>query len=68
MNVKHFEVKDLPEKYDHIAPDGSEIRPLVITERCTIGHCTLHSGRTSQAHKHKTVDEIWYFIQGEGKV
>jgi len=31
-------------------------------------HCTLPAGKTSLAVKHKTVEEIWYFLEGKGEV
>ena len=63
-----FEVKQLPEKADDRAPDGSEIRLLPKLPGGGLCHCTLPPGRTSLAVAHKTVGEIWYFIQGAGQV
>jgi mannose-6-phosphate isomerase-like protein (cupin superfamily) len=31
-------------------------------------HCTLPSGAASMAVAHRTVEEVWYFIQGQGQV
>ena len=50
------------------APDGSEIRELGSLNRASMAHCTLHPGQMSKAVKHKTVEEVWYFIQGQGQV
>ena len=54
------------------APDGSEIRLLVgQTERATVaGLCqaTLGAGHTSRPVRHRHVEEIWYFLEGEGLV
>jgi mannose-6-phosphate isomerase-like protein (cupin superfamily) len=33
-----------------------------------LAHCTLPPKGISLAVKHKTVEEIWYFIQGQGQV
>jgi len=33
-----------------------------------LAHCTLRPGHTSAAVSHKTVEEIWYFIEGDGLV
>src|SRR5216117_2870669 len=63
-----FEVKQLRERPDEQAPDGSEIRLLPELWGGGLCHCTLPSGRTSKAVKHKTVEEIWYFVQGIGEV
>ena len=62
------ETKPLPENYDYLAPDKSEIRLLsTIKDRGSLCHCTLPPGYVSNAVTHKTVDEIWYFLQGQGE-
>jgi mannose-6-phosphate isomerase-like protein (cupin superfamily) len=63
-----FETKRLPEDYDELAPDKSEIRPLLSTKGAGLAHCTLPPHGISLAVKHKRVEEIWYFIQGHGQV
>ncbi|TMB87178.1 MAG: cupin domain-containing protein [Chloroflexi bacterium] len=63
-----FETKQLPVNQDYAAPDGSEIRLLLEVSRGGVCHCTLASGRTSRAVAHRTVDEVWYFLQGRGQV
>lgn len=63
-----LEIKILPEEYDHLAPDSSEIRSLTSGKLGGLCHCTLSIGKTSLAVKHKTVDEIWYFLSGIGEV
>jgi mannose-6-phosphate isomerase-like protein (cupin superfamily) len=64
----NFELKKLPEKPNYQAPDGSEIRLLPNVKGGGLCHCTLPPKRTSLAMVHKTVEEIWYFIQGQGQV
>jgi mannose-6-phosphate isomerase-like protein (cupin superfamily) len=54
--------------YDVIAPDGSEIRSGLTLGGGSMVHCTLLPGGITQAVKHKTVEEVWYFIQGYGQV
>jgi mannose-6-phosphate isomerase-like protein (cupin superfamily) len=66
--VPGLEIKILPEKYDYLAPDGSEIRLLLDLKGGGLAHCTLPSGGVSSAVKHKTVEEIWYFLEGTGQV
>ncbi|MYC06996.1 MAG: cupin domain-containing protein [Chloroflexi bacterium] len=51
-----------------LAPDGSEIRELVAVSGGSMVHCTLPSGATSAAVRHRTVEEVWYFLQGRGQV
>jgi mannose-6-phosphate isomerase-like protein (cupin superfamily) len=63
-----FDTKPLPTHYDYLAPDQSEIRLLLTTKGGGLCHCTLPPGQTSTAVTHKTVDEIWYFLQGQGEV
>jgi mannose-6-phosphate isomerase-like protein (cupin superfamily) len=54
------------------APDGSDIRILVgETERATTAslcQATLSAGETSRAVRHQQVEEIWYFLEGDGVV
>ena len=51
-----------------LAPDGSEIRELVAVSGGSMVHCTLPSGATSTAVAHRTVEEVWYILQGQGQV
>lgn len=53
---------------DCLAPDGSEIRLLPAVQGGSAVHCTLPAGRTSLAVRHRTVEEIWYFLRGRGQV
>ena len=63
-----FHHKVLPERYDELAPDTSEIRFLARTHRASCGHCVLPPGKTSNAVKHKTIEELWYVLSGEGEM
>jgi mannose-6-phosphate isomerase-like protein (cupin superfamily) len=58
----------LGEHCDYLAPDGSEIRLLPEVGGGGLCHCTLPPARVSKAVRHKTVNEIWYFISGKGQV
>ncbi len=57
----------LPEDF-LTAPDGSQVRPLLQVSRGGMGHCTLPPGAVSRAVRHKTIEEIWYVLGGEGQV
>ena len=57
----------LPEKYTHIAPDGSAIRELLELEIGGLAHCTLPKG-ASGTTSHKTVSELWYCLSGERQI
>jgi mannose-6-phosphate isomerase-like protein (cupin superfamily) len=58
----------LKTEIDHLAPDGSEIRLLPENKHGGMAHCTLPPEKTSKAVKHKTVEEIWYILEGKGKM
>ena len=59
-----FDTKRLPTERDDIAPDGSDIRILLRLDRGSMAHFELAPGRTSGAVAHRTVDEVWYVMQG----
>ncbi len=63
-----FSTTSTPDRIDEIAPDGAEIRLLSRMEGGGVCHCSLAAGLTSRAVRHKTVEEIWYFLTGEGEV
>lgn len=66
----NLKTKQLPAIYDYLASDKSEIRLLLNMKGGGLAHshCTLQPQGVSLAVKHKTVEEIWYFIQGQGQV
>ena len=54
------------EAADAIAPDGSEVRLLATLKGGGLAHFTLPAGAVSKAVAHRSVEEIWYFLSGEG--
>ncbi len=60
--------RTLAEKPDAIAPDGSEVRFLATTSRGSMAHFKLPPGGVSQAVAHHTVEEVWYFTSGRGRM
>ena len=66
MNL--FETKRLPDSDDAIAPDGSEVRLLLQRPAGSMAHFELQAGQTSKAMTHKTVEEIWFFLSGDGEM
>ena len=66
--MQRMQTLTVAERYDVLAPDSSEIRLLVSTDRGSMVHCTLAAGRTSLAVRHRTVEEVWYFLGGRGEV
>lgn len=63
-----FVTKQLSADYDYLAPDGSEIRLLPTVGGGGLAHCTLPPGKVSKAVVHRTVEEIWYCLSGEGQI
>jgi len=63
-----MQTRQLPQAPDCFAPDGSEIRLLPATGRASMVHCTLPPGKVSLAVAHRSVEEIWYFLEGRGEV
>ena len=56
---------------DVIAPDGSEIRLLVDQRheatRASLVEVRLPAGAVSRPVWHRTVEEIWYVLEGQGR-
>jgi mannose-6-phosphate isomerase-like protein (cupin superfamily) len=53
---------------DAIAPDGSEVRILANTARGSMAEFLLPPGKISIAVAHHTVEEVWFFTQGQGQL
>ena len=63
-----FDSKQISSVPDAIAPDGSEVRILCQIGRGSMAHFTLPPKAVSRAMAHRTVDEIWFFISGLGRM
>jgi len=63
-----FETKSLPGPVDAVAPDGSDVRILLGLVGGGMAHFELAAGETSTAVTHRTVEEIWYVVRGEGRM
>ncbi len=63
-----FETKIIPECADESAPDGSEVRLLLRRPSGSMAHFRLAAGKTSVAVIHRTVDELWYVVAGQGEM
>lgn len=63
-----FTTAKLPDAFDLLAPDGSEVRVLAGVARGGMAHFRLPAGETSRAVQHRTVAEIWYILQGQGEI
>lgn len=51
-----------------VAPDGSAVRVLVRTAGGSMARFSLPGFAVSRAVRHRTVDELWYFIAGSGEM
>ena len=55
-----------------VAPDGSEIRFLADARhgavRASVVEVTLPAGQVSRPVYHRTVEEVWYILEGRGQV
>jgi len=63
-----FETKRLPVERDVVAPDGSEVRILLGLRGGGMAHFRLGPGETSAAVMHRTVEEVWYILAGQGEM
>jgi mannose-6-phosphate isomerase-like protein (cupin superfamily) len=60
--------RTLGQAADVIAPDGCEVRILASTGRGSMAHFTLGPGEVARAIAHRTVEEVWYFLSGHGRM
>lgn len=60
--------KPLSEDYDVLAPDGSEVRILAAAQRGSMAHFKLNPGEISKPMAHRTVEEVWYILAGQGRM
>ena len=63
-----FITRHLAAQPDAIAPDGSEVRFLAATQLGSMAQFSLPAGKISTAVCHRTVEELWYFTSGSGRL
>jgi len=66
--MKPFASMNLPADMDVAAPDGSEIRLLPAIGRGSMVHCRVPPGAVTKAVRHRTVEELWYVLSGDGRL
>jgi mannose-6-phosphate isomerase-like protein (cupin superfamily) len=72
--AQHYEtlgalgIARLPAERDVVAPDGCDVRILVGGSRGGMAHFQLGAGETSIAVRHRTIEELWYFVGGRGRM
>ncbi len=60
--------KALNAEAEVIAPDGCEVRLLAASPRGSMAHFSLGPGQVARAVCHRTVEELWFFLGGEGRM
>jgi mannose-6-phosphate isomerase-like protein (cupin superfamily) len=68
MDQQGLMTKILGAHPDVTAPDGSDVRLLLATTRGSMAHFALGPHKVSTAVAHKTIEEIWYFVRGAGRM
>ena len=68
LHVRPFETKEIPDLPDVTAPDGSDVRLLVSSDRGSMAHFSLAPGAISTAVCHRTVEELWFITAGDGQM
>jgi mannose-6-phosphate isomerase-like protein (cupin superfamily) len=63
-----FATMPLSKAPDEVAPDGSHVRVLLGLGGGGMAHFQLAPGETSTAVRHRTVEEIWFFLAGRGEM
>ena len=58
----------LPVAWDAIAPEGSQVRNLVSGTQGRMAHFELGAGEVSVPQRHRTVEEVWYILDGWGEM
>lgn len=62
------DIRGLVVKPDVYAPDGAEVRLLAACPRGSMAHFMLQPGQISRAVSHHSVEELWFFLEGEGRM
>ncbi len=63
-----FATRALALEPDALAPDGSEVRVLAATARGSMAQFRLPPGGVSKAVAHRSVEELWFFTAGHGRM
>jgi mannose-6-phosphate isomerase-like protein (cupin superfamily) len=66
--MPEFATHRLGARPDAVAPDGTLVRLLPALAGGSLAHFELAAGAVSHAVRHRTVEEIWYFLSGRGEM
>lgn len=58
----------LPAQPTVVAPDGSDVRVLLQLSGGSMAHFRLAPGQVSAAVQHRSVEELWYVVEGRGRM
>jgi mannose-6-phosphate isomerase-like protein (cupin superfamily) len=68
MSSTAFDMTRIGAAPDVIATDGGEVRVLCATSRGGMALFTLGPGMVGKAVAHRTVEEIWVVVRGQGRM
>ena len=68
LRPPRFGTKELPVEPTVTAPDGAHVRELLSLPNGSAAHFELAPGAVSRAGRHRTVDEIWFILEGRGEM
>jgi mannose-6-phosphate isomerase-like protein (cupin superfamily) len=60
------ETTALPAERHVVAPDGCDVRVLLGRPGGTFAHFSLRPGGVTVPVRHRSVEELWYFLSGDG--
>ena len=63
-----FSEMRLPAEPSGVAPDGSDVWVMLGLAGGGLAQFRLGAGRVSKAVRHRTVEEIWFFVGGQGEM
>jgi mannose-6-phosphate isomerase-like protein (cupin superfamily) len=50
------------------SPAGASVLPVGQNLQASVAVCSLKPGQITECIQHKTVEEIWYILEGEGEL
>ena len=66
--MSEFATLQLPAEPTVVAPDGSNVRVLLGLSAGSMAHFELAPGQVSHAVVHRTVEEVWFVLAGQGEM
>jgi mannose-6-phosphate isomerase-like protein (cupin superfamily) len=63
-----FAIRHVGAAPDAVAPDGSQVHVLAQGTRGGLALFILPPGAVAKAVAHRSVEEVWYFISGRGRM